>query len=286
MKKAILIGGAVIVIVVAAGLYYLVSNIDGLIKTAVEEIGSKATKAQVTLNEVNLSTEGRGTLRGLRVGNPSGFNTPSAFSLGEVSVSLDIASVTEDIVRIREILVVAPEVTYEWASAGSNLEVIKKNVEAFAGLAGGGGGPAKSGGDSAPATGDDSGPKIIIDKVTLRDGQVNVSAEFLGGKKMTVPLPNIELTDIGKKEGGTSAGDAVRQIMDKVTSAAGKAVTSLNIGRLTESAGQLLQGATGALQGTAGSAGETVKKSLGSTGESIKKGASEAAGTLKKLFGN
>jgi hypothetical protein len=58
----------------------LLSNLDSIIKTAVEEVGSEATQANVTLSEVNiLANEGKAALRGLSVSNPAGFETPSAF---------------------------------------------------------------------------------------------------------------------------------------------------------------------------------------------------------------
>ena len=120
MKKIALIGGGLVVVVVVA-VVFLISNLDSLIRTAVEEVGSEATQAKVTLSEVEISTEGKGALRGFIVGNPSGFETPSAFKLGEVSVSLDIASVTGDTIRIHEVLINGPEVTFELKAGGSNL---------------------------------------------------------------------------------------------------------------------------------------------------------------------
>ena len=92
----------------------LLSNLDSIIKTAVEEGGSEATQANVTSSEVDiLANEGKAALRRFSVSNPAGFETPSAFKLGEVAVTLDIGSVTEDTVHIKEILISGPEVTYE-----------------------------------------------------------------------------------------------------------------------------------------------------------------------------
>lgn len=286
MKKIAIIGGGLIVLVIV-GLLVLLSNIDSIIKAAVEEVGSEATQAKVTLNEVEISTEGVGALRGFSVGNPAGFETPNAFKLGEVSVSLDVASVTEDTVHIREVIVAGPEVTFEWKSGGSNLEVLKRNVEKFAGITG----DSKSGGASGESTQkaeSDGGKKLIIDKIVLRDGKVSVSANaaFLKGKTLDAPLPNIELNDIGKEEGGASAGDVIAQVMDAVTGAAGKAVGSLNIGELTKSLDGLTAGAMDALKGGASGATDAVQKGMSGASDTMKKGAEEATGTLKKLFGN
>ena len=65
----------------------------------------------------------------------------------------------------------------------------------------------------------------------MRDGKVSVrdNAAFLIGKKLDASLPNIELKNIGKEEGGASAGDVVAKVMDAVTGAVVKAVGSLGI---------------------------------------------------------
>ena len=280
MKRMLPIGGAAIVFVVVVAVVLLIGNIDSLIKTAVEEVGTEATKAKVTLNDVEISTEGKGALRGLTVGNPQGFKTDSAFKLGEVSISLDIASVTEDTVTIKNILVAGPEVTYEWASGGSNLDAIKKNVETFVGMGSGGSAPSGKAGFKGEAK-DDGGKKLVIDKLTISGGKVNVSASFLAGKKMSVPLPTIEMKDIGKDKGGASAGEVVQKVIDSVTQAAGKAVTSLNIGKLTDSVKGLVGGAGSMLQKGTGGVTETVGKATESTGKAVE----GAAGALKKLFG-
>jgi uncharacterized protein involved in outer membrane biogenesis len=265
MKRMLLIGGAAIVFVVVVAVVLLIGNIDSLIKTAVEEVGSEATKAKVTLDDVEISTDGKGALRGLTVGNPQGFKTDNAFKLGEVSISLDIASVTKDTVTIKNILIAGPEVTYEWASGGSNLDAIKKNVETFVGMGSGGSAPSGKAGFKGEAK-DDGGKKLVIDKLTISGGKVNVSASFLAGKKMSVPLPTIEMKDIGKDKGGASAG---------------KAVTSLNIGKLTDSVKGLVGGAGSMLQKGTGGVTETVGKATESTGKAVE----GAAGALKKLFG-
>jgi len=94
MKKIAIIGG-VLVVVAVIGVVILLSNLDSIIKTAVEEVGSEATQAKVTLSKVEISAdEGKAALRGFSVGNPAGYETPTAFKLGEVAVTLDLGTVT------------------------------------------------------------------------------------------------------------------------------------------------------------------------------------------------
>ena len=75
------------------------------------------------LNEAAVSaTSGQGALRGLSVGNPKRFKTPTAFELDEISLTLDIGSITSDPIVIKEIVVSAPRVTYELGPQGSNID--------------------------------------------------------------------------------------------------------------------------------------------------------------------
>jgi hypothetical protein len=276
MKK-ILIGLVVIAVIVAGGLFYIWSNLGSLIKTAVEEAGSEVTQVSVTLNKVDVDnlTDGQAAIRGLTVGNPSGFQTDFALKLGEVSVKVDPSTVTSDVIVIKEVVIAAPEVTYEFGSGGSNIGTIQKNVEKAAG------GASSSGGSGGSSSGGDSGgPKLVIENVYVRDGKVNVSANFLKGQKTGASLPNIHLKDIGK-EGGKNSGASPAEVAQKVIAAISKAATgavgNLNVGAIKDALGKELGGAAAG-----------IKKSLekgGDAGKALKEGAGEAEKGLKKLFG-
>lgn len=277
MKK-VLIGLAVLAIIVAGGLYFVWSNLGSIIKTAVEEAGSEVTQVSVTLDNVDVDklTDGQAGIRGLTVGNPSGFQTDSALKLGEVSVKVDPATVTSDVIVIKEVVIAAPEVTYEFGSGGSNIGTIQKNVEKAAGGSSSGGGS----GDSSSGGGESEGPKLVIENVYVRDGKVNVSADFLKGQSTGASLPNIHLKDIGK-EGGKNAGASPAEVAQKVIAAISTAATSavgkLDVGAIKDALGKELGGAAAGIQ-------KSLEKG-GDAGKALKEGAGEAEKGLKKLFG-
>lgn len=120
MKRGILFGGGIVILLIAGGAYYLFSNLEDIIQANVEKYGSEITQAEVTLDKVELDlTSGKGTLRGFKVGNPQGFQTPSAFQLGAVSIQIDIGTITDDPVIIKEIVIDKPDVTYESAATAT-----------------------------------------------------------------------------------------------------------------------------------------------------------------------
>ncbi len=269
MKRPVKIGigiVAALVVVVAAAVIFLFASLDTLIEAAVEDIGSEATQARVELDQAEISpTSGVGVLRSLTVGNPKGFKTPIAFKLGEISVKLDIATVTEDVIVIKEIIISKPQVTYEIGPDGTNIDAIKKNVNDFAG-------EEKT--EAKKSGGKSEGPKIIIEHLYIRGGKVNVSASALGGKTLTAPLPNLHLTDIGKEEGGTGPGEAIEEVIDALTKSIGKSVATLN-----------LDSVLGIVEGGAKGAVGAIEEGVKGVGGVVEEGAKGLGSAVKGLFG-
>lgn len=252
-----------IVVILAAiiGIFYF--NLDKVIITAVEKYGSEVTQADVTLKEVDLDvTSGKGALRGLFVGNPSGFEEPSAFELGEISLVVNMSGTNDKLIHIEEIQIIAPQITYELNETTNNLDALKKNIDAFMKKEGLDGGSKE--GESAQ---DEDGPKIIIDKLVIKGGKVTVKAPITLNKKIEGNLPTIQMTNIGKKSGGASPEEVAAQILNKVTKSAMSVVTDLGIGKTLES---LAGGAAGAVKalggGTEGAASGATKAVEGATG--------------------
>lgn len=227
MKKVII--GAVLAVIVLVGgaVFFLFSNLDSLVKTAIEEAGTKVAGVKVSVGSVKISlTDGTGTISGLTVANPSGFKSPQAFSLGAVTVGIDTGSVTKNPIIIKEISVAAPQVTYEMGEGGSNFDVIQKNVQAFTGP----GGKEKS----EPAKGGEE-TKLIIDLMQLTDGKLTLATPLPGGAA-SADLPNIKLTGIGRSGGGASPAEIASKVLNAISQAAVKAASNMGVGKLIDGA--------------------------------------------------
>lgn len=275
MKRGLKITGAVIaalLVVLVAVSYFVFSSLGSLIVASVESFGSDATQAEVELKDAEVSvTSGEGALRGLRVGNPKGFASDSAFWLGQISVKLDVASVGSDPVVVKEIVIQAPEVTYELGESGSNIDALQRNVDSYvkqlAGAAGSSEGSANSGGGG--------GPKLVIENLYVRDGMVKVSATALGGKTLDAPLPAIHLKDIGKDSGGATPDQIIAKIFSSLSSGVGAAVAPLGLDKLA-----------GAAEAGAAAAKSAVEQGAAGTADTLKEGAEGAGTQIKKLFGD
>jgi hypothetical protein len=227
MKRILIIGGALMGLLLVGLVVFLFTGLGAAIKAIVEGVGSEVTKVDVRLASADVSlTSGEGELKGLVVGNPKGYNTPSAIELGQIKVKLDTSTVTNDVVVVKEVLIDGPHLTWELGPGGSNIGVIQSNVESFTG-GGKGGAPAK----------EEGGTKVIIEKLLVTNGRVDVSATFLRGQTMGASLSKIELHDIGKESGGATAGEVAQKLLSALTSAATDAVGKLNLEGLAKEQG-------------------------------------------------
>ena len=216
MKKLLILGGVVVAVVVI-GVLVLVGKINPIVKSGVEKAGPVILKAPVTLDAVNISFfSGSGELKGFSIGNPEGYKTAHAFNMDRLKIDIDVKSVTSDKVHIRNIIINSPNIIFEGSFGKSNLSQLQANAAEFSG-AGNDGGKKESEGEG--------GKKLIVDHVLIDNGSISVSMGILQGQKLTVPLPKIELNDIGKDK-DASISDVLGEILAAVNKAVIPAVQS------------------------------------------------------------
>lgn len=128
MKKVV-VAVIVLLVVVAIAVFFLLSNIDTIAKSIIEEAGSEVTGTAVTVETVSVKiAEGSATIRDLSVANPPGFSDQPAFRFTEVSAVVDIGSGV-----VRRIFTSEPEILVEFKGGKSNFEVLNKNIQASVG---------------------------------------------------------------------------------------------------------------------------------------------------------
>ena len=257
--KRVAIGVAVLSVILVAGVLILYSSLGTIITKAVTTIGPDIIQAKVDLKETVIdASTGKGSMRGLLVGNPKGFETESAFKMDKVEITLDTDSITSDTIVVKKVDILAPEVTYELGGSGSNISAIQENVDSFVKKFSG------SSNSKEETSAKEGGTKMIIDHVYVKGGQVNISASLLGGKSMSVPLPDIHLKDIGKSGDGATPGEVVKLIISALNKAIIKVVTPLNLDKVGDAAGTVVKG----------------------VGKTLEKGAKGVTDAVSGIFGN
>lgn len=212
MMKKLLIAGGVAVVLVIAAVAFLASNLDSIVEKAIELIGPEMTGVSVKVNKVTIGlTDGRGQIEGLAVGNPKGYKAPHAVQLGSIALGIDPATVAKDVIVIRELTINAPNMVYEKGAGGSNVDVIQRNVDAYA-KKHFGSGQAQKKGDAPRET------RFIVEKLQIRNGRMRVVA--IPGKDLDVALPPVALRDIGKARGGATASEIASVVVKQMTQGA------------------------------------------------------------------
>jgi hypothetical protein len=212
------IGVVVLLAILVGAALYLLGSLDGIVKAAIEEHGSRVTQTKVGVSGVKIElTKGAGSISGITVANPSGFTQPKAFKLGNISTAIDTATVTEDPVVIKEIMVKGPEIYYEINKDGTaNFDVIQANVK-------------KSTGGATKDESKGKEVKLIINRLVIEGGKVSATIAALGDKPLEASMPRIVMTDIGKKEGGATGAEVAKQVADVVISKTKSSVTALGV---------------------------------------------------------
>jgi hypothetical protein len=216
LRNLILAGAVGVLIAVIGGVIWLASSLDSLVKSAIETYGPEITGVSVKVGSVHLSpTSGQGKIKNLRLGNPPGFKTGHALALSEISVTLDPASLTRDVILIRDILVSGADVSYEKVGNTTNLDRIQRNVDAYM---------RKFSGGKAAAGGPEK--KMIIDSLVIRSSKVTVAGSLTAGTAINTSIPDVRLRDIGKRTNGATAGEVVRQVIGALTASVTRAATA------------------------------------------------------------
>jgi hypothetical protein len=131
MKKILIRGLFVVLILLIVAVVAIGMSLGTAIKKGVETFGPQMTKVPVTLEGVSLSIfSGAGAIKGLVIGNPEGYKTTNAMSLGLASVAVSPGSLLSDKMVVKSIRVEAPQVTFELGPGGNNLQRIQENLEA------------------------------------------------------------------------------------------------------------------------------------------------------------
>ena len=200
MKKFLIRLVLVVVVLVVLVVVVVGLNLNSAIKKGVETIGPKITKVDVKLEAVNLSLfSGSGSLKGLVVGNPPGYKTPYAISVGNASVSVSPGSVFSDKVVVKSIRIAAPEINYEGDVLTDNLRTILKN------MSGDSSGAAAT--NAVPKDAGKPGKRLQVDEFIISGAKVNVNVNVNGLAKVSEPvvIPDIKLPPLGQgPEGITS----------------------------------------------------------------------------------
>ena len=257
IKIAVAVAFLIVVVLVVSFLF-----LGSIVKKGVETVGPTITKTEMKLGSATLSVlSGSGTLKGFLLGNPEGFKTAQAISVGLTSVGVKPMSVFGDKVHVTHVRVEAPEITFEvqgFNVSANNLSKILDNVTATAGDT-----SAKPADSKPAAKSEGASKKLQVDEFLIAGAKLNVSSSMLGGQQVTVVLPEIRLTNLGQGPDGITAAELTKRVLNDVVAAAipaaEKALKDAAKG-VTDTFKDLTKGGTNSLDKVTKGVGDLFKK--------------------------
>jgi hypothetical protein len=247
MKRLLIIGGIVVGLGIV-GVLVMSFFLGSVVTAGVNNFAPKITQTNVTLAGASISPlTGSGTLSGLVVSNPKGWSDTPLCSLGKIHVDVAPFSILGDHIVVNDISIEAPEFNYETKVVASNVSDLLKNIEQL------------TGSKNAPQATTKSGKpvKFEVKHFRLQNGWVRLG---VGPAAMKLPMPPIELNDLGTKEGGITPDQLVFAVMKSVTSSIVSATTQA-AGKIGSTAGAAAaEGAKNAVEGIKGLFGGGKKK--------------------------
>lgn len=239
MKKVLGYGLGSIVLLAVIGYVVLQFFLGSIVKAGVNNIGPQITQTKVELKSAHVSPlTGAGTLTGFSVGNPAGWSEGNAFNLGQIHLDVAPMSLFGDYILIEELIIDQPEFSYETKLISSNISDLLKNIEASMGGQKG----------KEPAAKNGKPLKLAVKHLVLRNGKVRVG---VGGAAVTMPMPPIELNNVGTAEGGVTPAGLAFAVMRSVTAS-------------------VVAASTDALKNVGGTSGAAAAEAAKQAGEAIK----------------
>lgn len=279
MKRAVRIVGWGVLVLVGVSLLAVNFFAGSIITGGVRSVAPQILKVPVELDGASARLlRGKVGIRGLAIGNPQGFKTDFAFKLATFDLAMSVPSVFTDRIRIDEVLIDGPEISYELSLHGSNLGALMKALEPDGAAAGG-----------QPAAGEKprTQKRVEIGLVRVTNAKIKLSGTALQGNALTLPLPTVELKDIGKDKDGSTVADALSRVLTAVVSSVGTTVAGA-AGGLTagaEAVGSVAVKGVEAVAAGASAAGETVAKEAQAAGAAVAEGARAAGEAVGRTTG-
>lgn len=284
MKKKILIALGVVVLLAVVGVVLVFTNLDSIVRKATEKVMSYVLMVDVTVGGAKVGiSEGSVEFTDIIIPNPPGYKSSRAMKFGLVKAQVDIKSFSGNEPTIKLIRLSQAEITMEAKKGGSNLQDLIDNASR---LAAGEEPPPEAPKKEEPK---EAEKKFKIDKVIVDGNVVRVAIPFLGGKTLDVPLPDMELNDLGGEgKGGVTPAEGMQEFLGGILASIKKAGTDILPADVLNGIGDTLKNLPGdvkeqlgAVTEQLGEAGKEIEGGLKSVGEE----AGKATESIKGLFG-
>lgn len=271
-KKILLKTLVTVVIVLAVVLVLAIWQLDRLAATGVRTVGSQLTGTKVELSNVSINIlNGVVKFNGFRVANPAGFQNADAVKVGNFHFDMGMMSLFGgDKVEIEHLELGGVALDYEYQLGGSNLDIIKRNLEKATGSA------QKPEEQPEEPVQEQSGKQpaqkpVVIRKLILSDIRVTVSSK-LTRTSLPLILPPIEMDNVGEQ--GENLAQVIDDVLTTVITSITQNVDMSKLGGSLKDAGQAtwdgVNKAAGGVSDAANTAAGGISDAASKAGDAVK----------------
>lgn len=239
MKK-LLIGLVIILLALGGAAYYLLSDLNAIVKEQIETHGTSALQTNVKVSGVNIKLlDGLGEIKGFSVANPKGFSDTAAMGFDTIRLDIGTESITEMPIIIEEIMIDSVSVLYELnAQAKGNLNALLDQLTS---------GNSSDSSKLKDTNEDASGKtdvRLVVKKLVIKDTKLALDLRALGDKKYDEVLPTFAVNNIGGTQGLSpeELGKAIgKSLLDNIIKQAKEKQKEKLAGKLKEKAMEKLK---------------------------------------------
>lgn len=254
-------------VVVAVLLLVLLIAPGMLICPAVGTGGSLALGVPVTLKGAGLNPlSAMIGLKGLDVGNPPGYTTKHAIEVGRIEVHAPLPRLIRRVPRIESVVIEEPAVTLEQGLTGSNLSDLLTNTT-----------KVQTAGRQV---------RVVIGSLRIVGAKVSVVPKIAGAIPAVVPLPPLELKELGGEGGaGVTLSQTIAAALQQIVTATVANGGGLIPPELGASLNSSVDAVNKAGLQAVGAVSETGKQAAAAVSEKSQQAASAVSDTGKQAIG-
>ena len=190
LATAMLFGGGI----------YLLMNLGSIAQNLAEEYASRTLGVNVTIGRMDVSLQNRTIdVVNLSIDNPEGYEGAHAATVK--SIHIEAGALGRALLEFKDVRVEGTDIYLEIKPGATNLTDIRKNLNENVG--------------ASPSQGEQA-VKVIVDKLFM-NGVIHPNVTFLDRELEPFSLPPIELSGIGRGEGGALVGDAIAEVWKEIS---------------------------------------------------------------------
>jgi len=285
MKALKLIGKVLLWIVVLVVLLVLTLPLwlGPVVKPIANATVPKFTKTSFNLGHLFLNPyTGRFELGDMRLGNPAGYDEPTAAAVDKLVFDVSMKTLGDKCVHVEEITIDGvfvslvkggeynvdnmTQIQYNVAGGKEKYEAGKAKAE----LEKEGAEEPKPEAEDAEA--EDSGKRVVIDVLTIRNVRVKYGM-------LTIPVPSITLRNLGKESDGLTLGELGETIWESIINAA------LAVGDGAKALGGIIKSGADAFSEGVSTTAVSVRENVGATAETVSDSATKTVGAIGDSVG-